>query len=153
METTKEIKKRLEEIKESIKNENISYSEIAELQNLAEHIENYDVELLEWAGIPELILDKEIQKAYSFKGAVKLFEYLYETEHCGDINEISPNVITNIFSEFTYKNYINNKDYKKELKEEKIDTNDIEQVKKYLDDIAIFIKVDENSFIIGELVN
>ena len=51
--TKKEIKKRLEYMKKQIKNENISYGEIAELQSLAKHIENNDVELLEWAGVKE----------------------------------------------------------------------------------------------------
>lgn len=49
----KDIKKRLEEIRVSIKNENISYGEIAELQSLAKYIDKGDVELLEWAGVKE----------------------------------------------------------------------------------------------------
>lgn len=40
---------RLEKIRESIKAENISYSEIAELQSLIKYIEAGDVELLQWA--------------------------------------------------------------------------------------------------------
>ena len=47
------VKKRLEEIRKSIKNENISYGEIAELQQLAKYIDDGDVELLEWAGVDE----------------------------------------------------------------------------------------------------
>jgi len=47
--TKKEIKKRLEEIRKSIQNENISYGEIAELQGLKEHIEEGDIELLQVA--------------------------------------------------------------------------------------------------------
>ena len=49
----KEIKKRLEEIRKEIRKEKISYGEIAELQGLAEYIEDNDVELLEWAGVEE----------------------------------------------------------------------------------------------------
>jgi hypothetical protein len=47
------IKKRLKYLKKQIKNENISYAEIAELQGLSQYIDKNDIELLEWAGIPE----------------------------------------------------------------------------------------------------
>jgi DNA-binding SARP family transcriptional activator len=46
-----EIKQRLEAIREAGRKENISYSELAELQELAEYIEPGDVELLELAGV------------------------------------------------------------------------------------------------------
>lgn len=49
----KEIKERLEEIRLEIREERVSYSEVFELQSLAEHIDKNDVELLEWAGIEE----------------------------------------------------------------------------------------------------
>lgn len=49
----KEIKKRLECLREQIKNEDVSYGEIAELQSLKEYIGKNDVELLEWAGVEE----------------------------------------------------------------------------------------------------
>ena len=48
----KEIK-RLEYLRQQIKNENISYGEIAELQGLSKHIDKNDTELLEWAGVCE----------------------------------------------------------------------------------------------------
>lgn len=51
--TTPEIKARLEYLRGEIRAERISYGEIAELQGLAEHIDPGDVELLEWAGVPE----------------------------------------------------------------------------------------------------
>jgi len=47
------IKKRLEEIRKSIKNECVSYSEIAELQSLSKYIDKNDIQLLEWAGVKE----------------------------------------------------------------------------------------------------
>jgi len=53
MENTKEIKKRLEELRKELRKECISYGELAELQFLAEHIDKGDVELLEAAGVPE----------------------------------------------------------------------------------------------------
>jgi len=49
----KTIKERLEYLRGEIEAECISYAEIAELQDLAEHIEPGDVVLLEWAGVPE----------------------------------------------------------------------------------------------------
>jgi hypothetical protein len=45
--------KRLEELRTEIRAERISYGEIAELQSLAQYIEPGDVELLQWAGVPE----------------------------------------------------------------------------------------------------
>lgn len=51
--TSKAIQKRLEYLRGEIEAERISYSEIAELQDLAEYIEPGDVVLLEWAGVPE----------------------------------------------------------------------------------------------------
>lgn len=53
------IQTRLEELRQEIHAETISYGEIAELQSLAEHIPPGDVELLEWAGVPEFPDDKE----------------------------------------------------------------------------------------------
>ena len=55
---TKEIKARLEELRVVLREECISYSELAELQGLAEHIEEGDVELLQWAGVPEFPEEK-----------------------------------------------------------------------------------------------
>jgi hypothetical protein len=47
------INQRLEYLRSQIEAENISYGEIAELQDLASHIQPGDVQLLEWAGVPE----------------------------------------------------------------------------------------------------
>lgn len=47
------IKNRLEYLRGEIRAERISYGELAELQDLADQIDPYDVELLEWAGVPE----------------------------------------------------------------------------------------------------
>jgi hypothetical protein len=44
---------RLEYLRGEIRAERISWSEIAELQSLAAHIEPGDTELLEWAGVAE----------------------------------------------------------------------------------------------------
>lgn len=51
--TDKQAKKRLEQIRIEIENQNISYSEIFELQSLVKYIDKSDTMLLEWAGVPE----------------------------------------------------------------------------------------------------
>lgn len=51
--TSAEIAERLEYLRGEISAERISYGELVELKSLAEHIEPHDVELLEWAGVPE----------------------------------------------------------------------------------------------------
>lgn len=54
--TTKNIKKRLEYLRQQIKNENISYGEILELQDLSKYIDKDDIWinlLLEWTNIKE----------------------------------------------------------------------------------------------------
>lgn len=47
------IAERLEYLRTQIQGECISYGEIAELEGLAPHIQPGDVELLQWAGVPE----------------------------------------------------------------------------------------------------
>lgn len=47
------IQQRLEELRNALREENISYGELAELQSLAPHIDPSDTELLEAAGVPE----------------------------------------------------------------------------------------------------
>jgi hypothetical protein len=51
--TDHEAAARLECLRAEIVAERISYGELAELQNLAEHIDRSDVLLREWAGVPE----------------------------------------------------------------------------------------------------
>lgn len=46
-------KQTLKYIREQLRNENMSYEELAELQDLADSIDAGDVELLEAAGVPE----------------------------------------------------------------------------------------------------
>lgn len=48
-----EIRDRLEYLRSQIDAECISWGEIAELQDLVEFIDPSDVQLLEWAGVPE----------------------------------------------------------------------------------------------------
>lgn len=56
--TSKQIKARLEYLRSQINKECISYGEIAELQSLSDYIENGDLQLLEWAGVPEKLLNR-----------------------------------------------------------------------------------------------
>jgi hypothetical protein len=51
----KKIKDRLEYLRGEIEAERISYGEIAELHSLAKYIAPDDVQLLEWAEVPEKI--------------------------------------------------------------------------------------------------
>lgn len=53
------VQQRLEEIRKSLDNENISYGELAELYYLREHIDEGDVQLREASGIPEFPIDSE----------------------------------------------------------------------------------------------
>ena len=46
-------KERLEELRTEIRAERISYGELVELASLADFIDEGDVELLQWAGVPE----------------------------------------------------------------------------------------------------
>ena len=55
--TTNNIKKRLKYLREQIRQENISYGEIDELQSLATHISHDDVELLQWTDNNEELED------------------------------------------------------------------------------------------------
>lgn len=50
---TKQIKTRLEYLRQELRHERISYGELAELQSLAKYIDKGDVELLEAAGVVE----------------------------------------------------------------------------------------------------
>lgn len=49
----REIVERLEYLRSQIEAETISYGEIAELQDLVPFIDPGDVQLLQWAGVPE----------------------------------------------------------------------------------------------------
>lgn len=61
------IQERLEYLRGEIRAERISYGEIAELQSLAQYIDAGDVELLEWASVPENKRDTQAEKWHSFQ--------------------------------------------------------------------------------------
>jgi hypothetical protein len=59
-----EAKMRLQDIRESIKNESVSYGELTELEGLAKqgYVEKDDVLLMQWAGVPESKYRKGLSK-------------------------------------------------------------------------------------------
>ena len=71
----KNIQERLEYLRGEIRNESISYGEIAELQSMKEYIDPNDVELLQWAGVPEF----EDDDNYAKGGGVSPFKNMMET--------------------------------------------------------------------------
>ena len=62
-------KRRLEELRKEIREESISTGEIAELESLKQYIDPSDVELLQWAGVPEFE-----EEDYAKGGELKDFE-------------------------------------------------------------------------------
>ncbi len=72
-----DITPRLEYLRGEIQAERISYGELAELQDLAEHIDPSDTELLEWAGVPED--DDERATFFAGRAAGTLAEFLART--------------------------------------------------------------------------
>lgn len=79
---TAKIKQRLEELRAEIKAEHISTGEIIELQSLAQYIDKGDVELLEWAGVPEFTDN--------------------ETADLFDTPELIPDAIRAVFDKYPY---------------------------------------------------
>lgn len=59
-----EARMRLQEIRQSINSESISYGELTELAGLAKqgYVDKDDAQLLEWAGVPESKYRKELSK-------------------------------------------------------------------------------------------
>ena len=103
---TKDIKKRLEYLRSQIRDENISYGEILELQSLAKYIDKEDVELLEVAGVSEFnkfrVYFNRVEEFYidfeadSEEEARKMFDEsdLQDEEETGN----SDTIITGVYS-------------------------------------------------------
>lgn len=79
VEAGKDTKKRLEYLRKQIRNENISYGEIAELQGLKNYIDKSDVELLQWAGVKE---NNELQEGEECEVCGRIAEQDGECEVC-----------------------------------------------------------------------
>ena len=72
--TPLKIKRRLEAIRKSIQNENVSYGELAELQSLSQYIDSNDIELRQAASIPEF---EDEDEEYAKGGSIKKGNYSY----------------------------------------------------------------------------
>ena len=70
-----EAKKRLEELREVLRSEDMSYSELLDLQSLAKYIDKDDVELLEAAGVPEFDDDEYANGGYMAEGGENKLSY------------------------------------------------------------------------------
>lgn len=76
-------KERLEYLRTQIEGECISMGEIAELQSLIQYIDPSDVQLLEWAGVPEFGDGRDDQaKAYATSQTAVCEHLGCSNEHC-----------------------------------------------------------------------
>lgn len=73
----------LEGIREAIRAENVSYGELYDLQCLAEHIDPSDVELLEWAGVPEFPEFEAADQPLWENDEAQFARLIAEMEACG----------------------------------------------------------------------
>lgn len=88
------VQERLEYLRNEIRNERISYAEIVELQSLTEHIDPSDVELLEWAGVPEFPEDEDASEmAMEAADTVPLPDLSF-------LSDADRDAVSDVFSEF-----------------------------------------------------
>ncbi len=81
-----EITTRLEYLRGQIRRERISYGELAELADLADSIDPGDVELLEWAGVPEFpAVDTTSVTVRDDKPAINVKAYAYGASFFDDV--------------------------------------------------------------------
>jgi hypothetical protein len=80
-----DIPARLEYLRSQIEAECISTGELIELQGLAEHIDRGDVQLLEWAGVPEFESKLETEGGHRANVAAAALQAYYE-ENGGPAN-------------------------------------------------------------------
>ena len=84
---------RLDHLRKQIEAECISYGEIAELQELAEHIPEDDMLLREWAGIPEADPDNDEFECEVCHGVFDIEDsikrgYIYVCPECNAQDEL-----------------------------------------------------------------
>ena len=94
---SKEIKKRLEEIRKELRAEKISYGELAELQSLKKYIDPSDVELLEAAGVPE--------KHEDGGGVAKGWTDADLMAKGGGVTNVTKNILKEYIFEYHYPKY------------------------------------------------
>jgi hypothetical protein len=95
------VTERLEYLRGEIEAERISYGEISELQDLAAHIDDGDVVLLEWAGVPEhrSAACRNCSEPITFgptpgdRNVLAWFHPGSQSELCGPVNDESDNRI------------------------------------------------------------
>jgi hypothetical protein len=87
------VQDRLAYLREEIRAERISWEEIVELQSLAEHIDPSDVELLEWAGVPEFPDDDPSEDAMEAANTVPLPDLSFLSAEDRD-------TVSDVFSDF-----------------------------------------------------
>lgn len=88
------LEQRLAYLRNEIRNERISYAEIAELQTLADHIDPSDVELLERAGVPEFPEDDDASEAaMEAANTVPLHDLSF-------LSETDRDAVSDVFSDF-----------------------------------------------------
>jgi hypothetical protein len=97
---------RLEELREALRSESISYGELAELQSLAEHIDKDDVELLEASGVAEFESDEKSLGDYTdadfdamlhtLDVAMDEFSQIYNHSASNDFREYYANHMTQL---------------------------------------------------------
>lgn len=78
-------KERLEEIREELNNESVSYGELAELQELTEFIEEGDVQLLEAAGVEEF---DDVVEEMEFPDSIVVTKEMTRTEVLEEYGDI-----------------------------------------------------------------
>lgn len=99
-----DLSSRLEYLRGEIRAERISWGELIELQSLAEHIEPGDVELLEWAGVPEFPPDGDVRVTVTMSVEIDRADYIrrYGLERL-DVSDISSHMRENVETLLIYQ--------------------------------------------------
>jgi hypothetical protein len=129
------MKQRLEEIREEIRNERVSIGELIELRSLVEFIDKDDVELLEWAGVPEfknkvMNFREETIKEFNYYCDTTLREDMSFQEAIDDIEKANNN--------YFYVS-MNKKDVKEAIENEKEIADQLDLDKVLIKELGIYI--------------
>ena len=102
------VKQRLEAIRKSIQNENVSYGELVELQSLSQYIDSNDIELRQAADIPEFDDDNEMATGGSVGNSQKGYGII---EYASDM--------------ISYDGYFDPKELEKIMQRDKVTNADV----------------------------
>lgn len=110
----KDAKKRLEQIRKSLRREDLSYGEIAELEALSDFIEADDIELRQAAGLPEAEYDMEgnILEKLDYASSRKMEKLLNKKDVASlesSIFSVFKTLMDEGFNSMEIKNYLVNK--------------------------------------------